>query len=112
MAKPEKSEKKPEKQPEEKHADEKILQHVEGIKKTITASLFGIAGGIVSYYLNVVSYGIIVGILILAVIVYLQRQVLPLMGINVKEFRFTDWFYLGFMTFAFWFVSWTILLNK
>jgi tetrahydromethanopterin S-methyltransferase subunit G len=112
MAKPEKSEKQTEKQPEEKREDEKVLQHVEGIKKTITASLFGIAGGIVSYYLNILSYGIIVGILILAVLIYLQRQALPPMGINVKEFRFSDWFYLGFMTFAFWFVSWTILLNK
>ncbi len=112
MAKPEKSKKKPEEQPEEKREDEKIVQHVEGIKKTIMASLFGIAGGIVSYYLNVVSYGIIVGILILAILIYLQRQALPLVGITVKEFRSTDWFYLGFMTFAFWFVSWTILLNK
>ncbi len=112
MAKPEKSEKKPEKQTQKQREDEKILQHEEGIKKTITASLFGIAGGIVSYYLNVGSYGIIIGILILIILIYLQRQALPLIGIPVKEFRFTDWFYLGFMTFAFWFVSWTILLNK
>lgn len=112
MAKLGKSEKKSEKQPEEQRKNEKILQHVEGIKKTITASLFGIAGGIVSYYLNVVSYGLIVGILILVILVYLQRQALPLIGVTVKEFRFNDWFYLGFMTFAFWFVSWTILLNK
>ncbi|HYA60741.1 MAG TPA: hypothetical protein VED16_01530 [Candidatus Acidoferrum sp.] len=111
MAKIEKSEKKPEKKPEQKQEDQKILQHVAGIKKTVMASLFGIVGGVVSYYLNVVNYGIIAGLLILIILVYLQRQALPAIGVDVKEFRFTDWFYLGFMTFAFWFVSWTILLS-
>ena len=111
MAKTEKLEKKPEKKPEKKQENQKILQHVQGIKKTIMASLFGIVGGIISYYLNIVNYGIIVGVLILIILIYLQRQALPAIGIDIKEFRFTDWFYLGFMTFAFWFVSWTILLS-
>jgi len=102
---------KPEKKPEKKQEDQKILQHVEGIKKTVMASLFGIVGGIISYYLNVANYGIIAGVLILIILIYVQRQALPAIGIDIKEFRSSDWFYLGFMTFAFWFVSWTILLS-
>ncbi|MGB8310797.1 MAG: hypothetical protein WCE81_02900 [Halobacteriota archaeon] len=102
---------KPEKKPEKKQEDQKILQHVEGIKKTVMASLFGIVGGIISYYLNVANYGITVGVLILIILIYLQRQALPAIGIDIKEFRSNDWLYLGFMTFAFWFVSWTILLS-
>ena len=43
---------KPEKKPEKKQEDQKILQHVEGIKKTVMASLFGIVGGIISILLE------------------------------------------------------------
>jgi hypothetical protein len=91
---------------DERPESEKQIKHVEGIKKTLLSSLLGIIGGVFSYYLP--AYGI----LILLILVYVQRMVLPRVKIDTKEFRFTDWFFLVFMTFAFWFVSWTILLNK
>ena len=94
-----------EKQLQEKQ-EEKQAKHVEGIKKTAISSVLGIAGGVLSYYLSPYS------LFILIVVVYGQRLILPRLGIDTKEFRFTDWFFLVFMTFAFWFVSWTILLNK
>ena len=101
-----KAEKKPQTKADEKPESEKQIKHVEGIKKTLLSSLLGIAGGVLSYYLP--AYGI----LILFILVYGQRLILPRVKIDTKELRFTDWFFLVFMTFAFWFVSWTILLNK
>jgi EMC6-arch len=102
-----KAEKKgPAKKSDEKQAEEKRVKHVEGIKKTALSSVLGVAGGVVSYYLPAYS------LFILIVVVYSQRLILPRLAIDTKEFRMTDWFFLVFMTFAFWFVSWTILLNK
>jgi cation transport ATPase len=91
---------------DEKQEQEEQTKHVDGIKKTLLSSLLGIAGGVISYYLP--AYGL----LILLVVVYAQRLALPRIKIDTKEYRFTDWFFLVFMTFAFWFVSWTILLNS
>ena len=100
-----KTEKKVPTKTDERQEQEEQTKHVEGIKKTLLSSLLGIAGGVFSYYLP--PYGI----LILLVVVYAQRLALPRIKIDTKEYRFTDWFFLVFMTFAFWFVSWTILLN-
>jgi cation transport ATPase len=100
-----KAEKKVAAKTDEKTEQEKQAKHVEGIKKTLLSALLGIAGGVLSYYAP--PYGI----LILLVVVYAQRLALPRIRIDTKEYRFTDWFFLVFMTFAFWFVSWTILLN-
>ncbi|HYA32700.1 MAG TPA: hypothetical protein VEG65_01705 [Candidatus Bathyarchaeia archaeon] len=91
---------------DERQEQGRQTKHVEGIKKTLLSSLLGIAGGVLSFYLP--PYGI----LILLIIVYVQRPILPRIRIDTKEYRFTDWFFLVFMTFAFWFVSWTILLNS
>jgi hypothetical protein len=91
---------------DENQGQEKRVKHVEGIKKTALSSVLGIAGGVFSYYLPAYSF------FVLIVVVYGQRLILPRLAIDTKEFRLTDWFFLVFMTFAFWFVSWTILLNK
>jgi hypothetical protein len=90
---------------DEKKEPDRQVKHVEGIKKTVLSSLFGIFGGVASYYLSAYS------LFILIVIVYSQRVILPRIGVEAKEFRVTDWFFLVFMTVAFWFVTWTILLN-
>jgi hypothetical protein len=101
-----KAEKKGTTKADEKQGQEKRVKHVEGIKKTALSSVLGIAGGVFSYYLPAYSF------FILIVVVYGQRLILPRLAIDTKEFRLTDWFFLVFMTVAFWFVSWTILLNK
>ena len=101
-----KAEKKVPAKTDEKQQQEKQTKHIEGIKKTLLSSVLGIAGGVLSYYVPPYS------ILILLVVVYAQRLALPRIQIDTKEYRFTDWFFLVFMTFAFWFVSWTILLNR
>jgi len=95
------------KKADQKREKEKRVTHIEGIKKTLLASLLGIFGGVLSFY-AIPSFGI----LILLVVVYAQRLILPRIQIDLKEYQLKDWFYTAFMTFAFWFVSWTILLNK
>jgi hypothetical protein len=49
--------------------------------------------------------------LILALLIYVQKYIFPYLGIDSKRFGFKDWFFLSFMTFCFWFVTWTLLLN-
>ncbi len=94
------------KKAEQKPQKGKQATHVEGIKKTLVASMLGVIGGVLSFYLA--SFGIFIFI----VVFYIQRLILPRLQIDVKEYQLKDWFYTGFMTFAFWFVSWTILLNQ
>ncbi len=101
-----KTDKKADKKTDHKPEKGKRATHVEGIKKTLLASLLGIIGGVLSYY--VPSFGI----LIFIVVFYIQRPILPQLRIDVKEYQLKDWFYTGFMTFAFWFVCWTILINQ
>jgi uncharacterized protein YqhQ len=103
---PQKAEKKGPAKADETQEQEKREKHVEGIKKTVLSSLLGIAAGVVSSYL--LPYMLF----ILIVAVYGQRLILPRLAIDTKEYRFTDWFFLVFMTVAFWFVSLSILLNK
>lgn len=100
-----KAEKKGVAKTDEKQEPDRQVKHVEGIKKTALSSILGITGGVASFYLPAYSF------FILVVIVYSQRIILPRIGIDAKEYRATDWFFLAFMTVAFWFVSWTVLLN-
>jgi hypothetical protein len=90
---------------DEKQEPDRQVKHVEGIKKTALSSILGIVGGVASFYLPAYSF------FVLVVIVYSQRIILPRIGIDAKEYRATDWFFLVFMTVAFWFVTWTVLLN-
>lgn len=100
-----KTDKQANKKTEQKPQKGKQVTHVEGIKKTLLASMLGIIGGVLSYY--VASFGIFIFI----VVFYIQRPILPRLQIDVKEYQLKDWLYTAFMTFAFWFVTWTILIN-
>jgi hypothetical protein len=92
--------------------EERIAFHIRGVKMVIVPSMFGALAGVLSYalFLNAEStrpYSLIV--LVLAI--YVQKFVLPMLGVDSKRFGFKDWFFLSFMTFCFWFVAWTLLLN-
>jgi len=53
----------------------------------------------------------IIGLLFLAAGVVFQKYVFMLLGIDYMELTGKDWFYQSFMTFALWFMTWTILLT-
>ena len=92
---------------------DKQAEHIVRIKRTLTASLIGIFVGGLSYYISI-SYskdsGLLALMLMIAGIVF-QKHIFMLLHIDTQKLGAKDWFYQGFMTFAFWFMSWTILLT-
>ena len=92
---------------------EKQAEHIGRIQRTLVACLIGIGVGILSFYLSGVSQqdiGLLAFMLMLAGVV-VQRHIFILMSHGSTKLGAKDWFYQGFMTFAFWFMTWTILLS-
>jgi hypothetical protein len=93
---------------------DKQAEHIERIKRTVVACMIGIIVGVVSFYLGGIAakdIGLLAFVLMLAGIV-IQRHIFVLVKITNTKLGAKDWFYQGFMTFAFWFMSWTILLSS
>ncbi|MGB8219278.1 MAG: PKD domain-containing protein [Methanoregula sp.] len=91
---------------------EKQAEHIDRIQRTGVACMIGIFVGILSYYLQVTvksDIGLLAFMLMLAGVV-VQRHIFILLHQSSK-LGTKDWFYQGFMTFAFWFLTWTILLS-
>lgn len=109
-------------EPEEKKKkplthEEKVAAHVGRIERTTVACIIGIIVGVVSFYLGGTpdvagkqADAILAVFLMLAGIV-IQRHIFILLKIGGGKLGAKDWLYQGFMTFAFWFISWTILLT-
>jgi len=91
--------------------EEKIAFHMRGIKMSLMPAIFGVIAGFLSspYVLSVPHQSF--SFLILAVAIYAQKYAYPLWGIDSGKFDWKAWFYVGFMTFAYWYLSWAIILN-
>ena len=92
---------------------DKQAEHIERIKRTLVASLIGIFVGGLSYYISI-SFSTDTGLLALMLMIagiVVQKHIFILMHMDTEKLGAKDWFYQGFMTFAFWFMSWTILLT-
>jgi hypothetical protein len=97
---------------------DKQAEHIARIKRTLVASLLGIFTGILSYWSGGIpnaaglqDNAFLALMLMLAGIV-IQKHIFILMGMDTSKLGAKDWFYQGFMTFAFWFLTWTILLTS
>lgn len=97
---------------------DKQAEHIARIKRTLMASLIGIGTGALSFSLGgtpdaagLQKSGFLGFMLMLAGIV-IQKHIFILMGMDTDRLGWKDWFYQGFMTFAFWFMAWTILLTS
>jgi hypothetical protein len=93
---------------------EKQTEHIERIKRTVVACMIGIIIGVASFYMSgfaAKDIGLLAFMLMLAGIV-IQRHIFILLKMTNTKLGAKDWFYQGFMTFAFWFMSWTILLSS
>ena len=44
--------------------------------------------------------------------IIIQKHIFMLIRIDTSRLEKKDWFYQGFITFAFWYVTWTILLSE
>ncbi|MFW6436431.1 MAG: hypothetical protein ACOCYZ_02225 [Halococcoides sp.] len=84
--------------------------HVRGVSVTTVATLSGLAGGIVA---DLVATGPKdpTGVATLFAAILVQVPILRVMGYQVETFDTKDYLYIGFMTFALWFLSWSILLT-
>ena len=97
---------------------DKQAEHIARIKRTLVASLLGILTGILSYWsggtptaAGLQENGFLAFMLMLAGIV-VQKHIFILLGMDTSKLGAKDWFYQGFMTFAFWFITWTLLLTS
>jgi len=106
-------EEKPVQTKKQKTRADKQAEHIERIKRTLAASLIGILAGGLSYYISI-SYSTDSGLLAFMVMIagiVVQKHIFMLLRMNTEKLGAKDWFYQGFMTFAFWFMTWTILLT-
>ena len=53
----------------------------------------------------------LLGLVILGAAIVVQRHLFILLGLDRPPLGGKDWFYQGFMTFALWFITLTILLT-
>jgi len=101
----------------QKTKQDKQAEHIVRIKRTLVASFLGIFTGILSYYIGGIpnAAGIqndgFLGFMIMLAGIVIQKHIFVLIGMDTSKLGGKDWFYQGFMTFAFWFMSWTILLT-
>jgi hypothetical protein len=98
-------------------AKEKQEQHISRIKKTAIACFIGIITGVISYIIvpgtsliGFNNYTMLALFLMLAGVV-VQRHIFVLMKLDTPKLNKKDWVYQGFMTFAFWYITWSILLS-
>jgi hypothetical protein len=96
---------------------DKQAEHIARIKRTLVASLIGIGTGALSYYLGGIpdAAGLqkdgFLGFMLMLAGIVIQKHIFVLMRMDTGKLGTKDWFYQGFLTFAFWFMAWTILLT-
>ena len=94
---------------------ERRIAHVRGVTVTAIACLAGIGAAIVSAFVAEGATDLI-GVYVLAGAIIVQFplfRVLEKLGLQLDtdDFGAKDYLYVAFMTFALWFVAWTILLT-
>jgi len=97
---------------------DKKAEHIARIKRTLIASLIGIGTGALSFFMGGVpdTAGLqkdgFLGLMLMLAGIVIQKHIFILMGMDTEKLGGKDWFYQGFITFAFWFLTWTILLTS
>ncbi|MFA5269363.1 MAG: hypothetical protein WC379_15455 [Methanoregula sp.] len=111
-------EEKPVQQKKVKTKADKQAEHIARIKRTLIASLIGIGTGALAYYLGTLPDTVgsqnsgLLGFMLMAAGIVIQKHIFILMGMDTGKLGWKDWFYQSFMTFAFWFMTWVILLTS
>ncbi len=104
-------------QDNKKSIPDKAEGHRERMLRTGVACFMGILTGILSLVV-IGNPGVppgdglsILGWLFLLAGIVFQKHIFMVLGIDYSKLGGKDWFYQAFMTFAFWFITWTILLT-
>jgi hypothetical protein len=99
-------------------AEEKKLLHTERIQRTLVACFMGLLVGVLSFFFagainpdGTQATSIIGWLLLLAGVVF-QKHIFIILKIDSSKLGAKDWFYQAFMTFALWFIAWTLLLTS
>jgi hypothetical protein len=98
--------------------EEKQVAHVGRIARTTVACVAGLLAGVLSFLLAGppgpagIQQGASAGILLLALGIAVQKPLFTLLRVDGSSLTAKDWFFQGFMTFALWFISWTVLLSS
>jgi hypothetical protein len=93
---------------------ERRAAHVRGLKVTTLSSIAGIGAAVAS---SAVTAGMEnpatsdTALLVVLGAILVQFPILKGLGVDVDDFGVKDYLYVGFMTFALWFVSWGVLLT-
>ncbi|HOT95270.1 MAG TPA: hypothetical protein PK089_08815 [Methanoregulaceae archaeon] len=96
---------------------EKQRGHLLRIARTLSACFLGMAAGAISFFVGGtpndvgVQPNALLGLVVLAAAIVVQRHIFILLRLDTPALGGKDWFYQGFMTFAFWFITLTILLT-
>jgi uncharacterized membrane-anchored protein len=109
--------KKPVKEPEtespeipkkKKTREDKQREHMDRIRRTLTASFLGIAAGVIAFFMQDDPT---TGFLLVLIAIIIQRYLFIPLRRGMENLNAKDWIYQGFMTISFWFITWTILLT-
>lgn len=102
----------------ERARSEKQHAHLLRIERTLAACFLGIIAGWLSFVLggtpdaNMVQPNALLGLVILGLAIVVQRHLFILLRLDDPPMKGKDWFYQGFMTFALWFITQTIVLTS
>jgi len=97
---------------------EKQAEHIERIKRTLIACLLGMATGVISFLsggtpnAQGLQNNALLGFMLMLAGIVIQKHIFILLHMDTSKLGAKDWFYQGFMTFALWFMTWTILLSS
>jgi hypothetical protein len=101
-----------------KTKEDKQAEHIARIKRTLIASFIGIGTGALAFEMGGIpdAAGLqkdgFLGIMLMLAGIVIQKHIFILLGMDTDKLGWKDWFYQGFMTFAFWFMTWAILLTS
>ena len=97
---------------------DKRAEHIKRINRPLVACIMGVLAGALAFYRSgEIDPGTgqqantLLGVLLLAAAIVFQKYVFAAIKIDYTLLNKKDWFYQGFMTFALWFMTWTILLS-
>ncbi len=95
---------------------EKQRLHLIHIKRTLLACFLGIVVGLISFVaaganITGLSDYTLLGLLLMFAAIVIQRHILLFAKLDSPKLGAKGWLFQGFMTFAFWFITWTLFLT-
>jgi hypothetical protein len=97
---------------------EKQKEHLLKIKRSLLACIMGLVTGVISFLVispsDIVGFQsyTVFGLLVMFAGIVIQRHLFVFAHLEPGTLGKKDWLYQGFITFAFWFITWTILLTS